>query len=44
MSASAYSVGATNGIDKTITVLDADGSTTHALTFTKGILTACVTI
>jgi len=44
MSASAYKVGATNGIDKTITVLDADGSTTHALTFTKGILTACVTI
>ena len=44
MSASAYKVGATNGIDKTITVLDADGSTTHALTFTKGILTGCVTI
>jgi hypothetical protein len=38
-----FSVGGTAGIDKSITVLDADGTTTHALTFTKGILTACVT-
>lgn len=38
-----FSVGGTAGIDKTITVLDADGTTTHALTFTKGIITACIT-
>ncbi len=41
--AGGYKVGATAGIDKTITVLDANGTTTHALTFTKGILTACIT-
>ena len=39
----AYKVGGVAGIDKSITVLDADGTTTHALTFTKGILTECVT-
>jgi hypothetical protein len=38
-----YEVGGVPGIDKTITVLDADGSTTHELVFTKGILTACTT-
>lgn len=41
--ADTYSVGGVTGIDKSITVLDADGTTTHALVFTKGILTACTT-
>jgi len=41
--ADTYSVGGLAGIDKTITVLDADGTTTHQLVFSKGILTACTT-
>jgi elongation factor P hydroxylase len=41
--ADTYSVGGVAGTDKAITVLDADGTTTHALTFSKGVLTACVT-
>jgi hypothetical protein len=41
--ADTYSVGGVAGIDKSITVLDADGTTTHALVFTKGVLTACTT-
>ena len=41
--ADTYSVGGVAGIDKTITVLDADGTTTHQLVFSKGILTACTT-
>ena len=32
------------GIDKTITVLDANGTTTHVLVFTNGVLTACTTV
>lgn len=37
--AGSFSVGTTDGIDQSVVILDGDGSTTHTLTFTKGILT-----